>query len=361
MCNIAGYVGSRPAAPILLEMMEREEGFAGGYYTGIATVYQNRLYCRKVVGGVRELMENTDAAALPGTVGILHSRSNSGGGREWAHPFLNPAGDFAYVANGSPGRFQDNDCRISQAAARLYGQGCRFTTASPSVAGYPSCAPGCHIHTSEAMCFLIDLFRKEGLSDLDAMSRVFMDYPAEIVGLSLSAAHPDRITAARICQPMMVGWDADGAYLATTAMAFPQGLRSLFSLPENTAAEIFAGRITLQPFKHPPASLSPTIPWDAVLDRVRRRVEQGPANMVELLESTDCLFSQEFPAETVRESRENQTARPIQVSQQYHAVYEALRILRERGELTVETRETDGAESPLRRRTFYCKSVGLCP
>ena len=31
MCNIAGYVGTKRAAPILLEMMKKEEGFAGGY------------------------------------------------------------------------------------------------------------------------------------------------------------------------------------------------------------------------------------------------------------------------------------------------------------------------------------------
>jgi hypothetical protein len=36
MCNIAGYVGSRRAAPIILEMLRREEGFAGGFYSGLA-------------------------------------------------------------------------------------------------------------------------------------------------------------------------------------------------------------------------------------------------------------------------------------------------------------------------------------
>ena len=44
MCNIAGYVGSRPAAPILLDMMRKQEGFAGGYFSGIATIHDGKLY-----------------------------------------------------------------------------------------------------------------------------------------------------------------------------------------------------------------------------------------------------------------------------------------------------------------------------
>ena len=37
MCNIAGYIGKKNAAPILFEMMKKQEGFGGGYYTGITT------------------------------------------------------------------------------------------------------------------------------------------------------------------------------------------------------------------------------------------------------------------------------------------------------------------------------------
>jgi hypothetical protein len=47
MCNIAGYVGIRPAAPILIEMIRRQEGLAGGYYTG-----------RHVVNAVRKVIND---------------------------------------------------------------------------------------------------------------------------------------------------------------------------------------------------------------------------------------------------------------------------------------------------------------
>ena len=36
MCNIAGYVGARRVAPILIDMIRIQEGLNGGFYTGLA-------------------------------------------------------------------------------------------------------------------------------------------------------------------------------------------------------------------------------------------------------------------------------------------------------------------------------------
>ena len=64
MCNIAGYVGTRDAAPILIEMMLREEGWAGGYQTGIATIHEGKIYYAKITGDTKRLLDYTDAAKL---------------------------------------------------------------------------------------------------------------------------------------------------------------------------------------------------------------------------------------------------------------------------------------------------------
>ena len=68
MCNIAGYVGTEPAAPLLLEMIERQEGLAGGYYTGIVTLADGRLHCAKVVGDTATLRAAVRDLDLPGTM-----------------------------------------------------------------------------------------------------------------------------------------------------------------------------------------------------------------------------------------------------------------------------------------------------
>ena len=60
MCNIAGYIGTKKAAPILFEMIKKQEGYAGGYYAGIATVNDNKILSQKLLGSV-QVLENTIA------------------------------------------------------------------------------------------------------------------------------------------------------------------------------------------------------------------------------------------------------------------------------------------------------------
>ena len=107
MCNICCYSGNRPAAPILIEMMKRQEGFWGGYYVGLSTMDENgTLHTRKVLGNLNDLLRDTDAAALPGHIGIMHTRTPSGGDREWSYPFVSTDGRLSFVENGSLGRFR---------------------------------------------------------------------------------------------------------------------------------------------------------------------------------------------------------------------------------------------------------------
>lgn len=65
MCNIAGYIGNRQAAPILVEMLRRQEEFDGCMGTGIVTIHEGKLYYRKLVGSVDDLIKNTDVLDLP--------------------------------------------------------------------------------------------------------------------------------------------------------------------------------------------------------------------------------------------------------------------------------------------------------
>jgi len=80
MCNIAGYVGTKPAAPILIDMLRREEGWDSGYYTGMVTLHDGKLHHAKQTGDLALLLHATNAASLPGTIGLIHGRSPSGGG-----------------------------------------------------------------------------------------------------------------------------------------------------------------------------------------------------------------------------------------------------------------------------------------
>ena len=56
MCNLAGYAGSRRAAPILLEMLRAQQAYNGGKSTGIATIHEGKIHMRKIVGNVDDLI-----------------------------------------------------------------------------------------------------------------------------------------------------------------------------------------------------------------------------------------------------------------------------------------------------------------
>ena len=90
MCNIAGYIGSQQAAPILLEMLRRQQPYDGDMSTGIATVHEGKLYYRKMVGDVDNLIRNSDVLDLPGTIGIAHTRPSGSNAGIPYHPFLSP-------------------------------------------------------------------------------------------------------------------------------------------------------------------------------------------------------------------------------------------------------------------------------
>lgn len=247
MCNIAGYIGKKPAAPVLAEMMKKQEGFWGGYYTGITTHDGQNLHTAKVIGDMENLLSETDCLSFPGNMGFLHSRSNGGGDKEWGHPFTNREGSVSYIANGSMGSFatEELNARRAQVAAELSEKGYLFRSkVGKLMEGYPSLPDGSTIHCSDLQCQHIASLIDSGLSPAEAMSQSNSELPSEIVGLVITKNHPDRIFVSRISCPMMIGITDDGdTYLATTAIAFPEDVsfRTIESLPPATTFEVYQG------------------------------------------------------------------------------------------------------------------------
>ena len=262
MCNIAGYVGARPAAPIIMEMLRREEGFAGGYYSGLATMLGGKIFSEKLTGDVTRLVGTTRALDCPGNIGIAHSRSKSGGGDEWAHPFIGIRGGkavTAYVANGSIGCFADRIDEFSRLSAALDAAGYEFTSRNYEVETrkYPTLADGVAVHMSDSMCQLILRNIDDGMESVSAMESAFCEMPSEIVGLLLSLNEPDSITYSRINMPMFLAFAEHGAYLASTPLAFPEDAGEPLLLPAGSSGRVFANRFESVNYKKRPASIAP--------------------------------------------------------------------------------------------------------
>lgn len=247
MCNIAGYIGKKQAAPILIEMMKRQEGFFGGYYTGMTVHDGAKLQTAKVVGTTQTLVDETEVLSFQGTSGIMHSRSKSGGKVEWAHPFTSNDGSLSYIANGWRGKMltEDQNEVRKAAAKKLWNGGYQFTSKVEGVIGdYLQPEENICIHDSEFMCQYIASLVDEGLTVDAAMSKTMTDFPTEVVALVMQAGQPETIFVSRMNFPMMIGIAEDGdTYLASTAMAFPTDVkfRVIEALPAKATYQVYRG------------------------------------------------------------------------------------------------------------------------
>lgn len=244
MCNIAGYIGKKQAAPILIEMMRREEGYAGGYYTGITVHNGERLVSEKVVGDLASLLETTPAASLVGTCGFLHSRSKSGGDRAWAQPFLSADGATSLIANGAVGCFLTEEMKKKRCelALSLERDGYVFGSRTEGVVGdYPALSDGTAIHSTDLMCQYVTRLIDGGMPIGKAIGEMHSELPCEAAVLMMRREAPDSIFVSRINYPMTVGIAEDGdVYLATTRLAFPEDVhfKSIALLPAMQTYEV---------------------------------------------------------------------------------------------------------------------------
>ena len=302
MCNIAGYAGTKPAAPILIEMMRRQEGLCGGYYSGIATVHEGRIYYAKLTGDIPRLEALTEAASLPGTVGIIHSRSNSGGGDNWSHPFVhtqNGQVQQAYVANGAAGCFENRRPAANALTEKLLKAGYAMDSWEKTpIEGYPTLSDGSGVHMSDSMCQLVSRNINEGLAMDDAMAEAFLEMPSEIVGLLLSLTDPEGIAWSRINMPMMLAFSDHGAYLASSAMGIPVDAREPIPLPPCASGVVYKDRYTMKPFRKLPCRVAPVTArvrkqaYDAMCEAMKKeRLSIGPLqDVVEpFFDKADCV------------------------------------------------------------------------
>ena len=163
MCNIAGYSGDKQAAPILLEMLAKQELYDGDMSTGIATIHEGKLYYKKIIGNVDKFLQEIDLSELPGTIGIAHTRPGGNVGTIPMHPNLNPSETMALITNGTTPATK-YCTRWDQAADLLEQNGYTFEQRSPNPNGVSPkvSSNGDAISPAEMRVHLIDLYLKQG-------------------------------------------------------------------------------------------------------------------------------------------------------------------------------------------------------
>ena len=253
MCNIAGYAGQRRAAPILIEMLKRQEFYDGGMSTGIATIHEGKIHWRKVVGDVETLLRETDALELPGTVGIIHSRPG-GDHLHFGHPHISTSERVASVHNGGSCVPTDERVRRRAICDGLVERGHRFLSAvklSQESGSYPTLSSGETVAVGEAFVNFFEDRVNAGLSHEAAMSLASETFYMDLVSVLITADAPDRIYAQRVSTPMNYAIGEGETYIATSRFAFPDALQEKsMSLPLANVCIIERGQVTVTDVCH---------------------------------------------------------------------------------------------------------------
>ena len=305
MCIIAGYNGTKRAAPLIIEMLRKTEGIDAGCYTGIATLHEGKIHYRKLAGNLDRLLAETDAMDLPGNIGIIHSRTPGGhNGDSWAHPFTHEKeGDTltAMVLNGIGG------CR-AEAHKNILPKKLREILAAPgyelkskgSYDGKEKHLPHCDdegnmYHISDMVCQNVSrkIF-EEGMTPTLALEKSYEELGGENVVLMLSVTTPEVINYCRLNFPMFVGFADHGACLATVPLAFAEHTEKYHLLPALSTGTVTKDGFTVQKMPNPPFTVAPITPkvmgtaWAKVPDYMARGERPFSPAFIDAFEKADC-------------------------------------------------------------------------
>jgi len=195
MCGIVGIIGTRPAAPRLLDGLKRLE-YRGYDSAGIATLEKGRLERRRAAGKLYNLEKIVAAEPLHGSIGIGHTRWASHGAPTVgnAHPVA--AGGVAVVHNG----IIENFLELKR---DLEGQGKIFATETDT----------------EVVAQLLAVEIENGMSPQQAVGAVLPRLEGAFGLAILFDGEDEVLIGARKGSPLAVGKGDGEMYLGSDAIA----------------------------------------------------------------------------------------------------------------------------------------------
>ncbi len=244
MCGIIGYVGPRPAGPILMEGLKRLE-YRGYDSAGLAILSpEDALTVEKQPGKISELEDALNGRLPSGHCGIAHTRWATHGPptRANAHPHLSGPRDIALVHNG-----------IIESARHqrpwLGDMGYEFRSQTDT----------------EVLVHLIDLaFRDTDLLEdavAAALARIEGTYGLAVV----SSRDPGKIVVARNGSPVLLGIGGKDEYFVTSdAAAVVAHTQRVVRLRDGDSAVLSRdGYRTFDPARRAVRRGAQTVTWSA--------------------------------------------------------------------------------------------------
>jgi hypothetical protein len=200
MCGIVGYVGSRQAAPILLEGLEKLE-YRGYDSAGIAVRDGDKEpVVVKAKGRLRVLADKTDNGhALKGCCGIGHTRWATHGvpSETNAHPHVSTDGSVLAVHNGIFENYLEIREKLARHNYRFYSQ-----------------------TDTEAIVNLIDYYyKKYKMGPIDAIAKTLVRVRGSYALAIMFRDYPEQVYIARKDNPLIVGLGEGENFIASDPSA----------------------------------------------------------------------------------------------------------------------------------------------
>ncbi len=242
MCGIVGYIGTKQAAPIILDGLSKLE-YRGYDSAGMAIYDGNgKINITKSVGRLK-ILENITRGGetMPGVCGIGHTRWATHGvpSNTNAHPHFNEAETITVVHNG----IIENYLQLRK---MLTDRGYHFVSETDT----------------EVLAHLLDYYYKG--NPLEAVTKVLHRVEGSYALGILFADCPDQIFAARKDSPLIVGQNEDGCFIASDVPAILKYTRKVYYVDNQEVVRLRADHMHFYTVDEEETTKEPAfIEWDA--------------------------------------------------------------------------------------------------
>ena len=214
MCGIVGYIGPKKVVPVIIEGLRKLE-YRGYDSAGIAVVNSaGKIEIRRAPGKLKNLEEVLRESPIEGTYGIGHTRWATHGRptEENAHPHRDCTGQYVVVHNG----IIENYLELKE---KLQKKGHTFATETDT----------------EVVAHLVEKYAKD-LPFEEAVRKTLKELRGIYSLVFLSAKDPQKLIAARIGPPSVIGLGDGEFFVASDIPALLEHTRKVFFLADGDVA-----------------------------------------------------------------------------------------------------------------------------
>ncbi len=258
MCGIVGYIGHRPAGPLLIKGLQKLE-YRGYDSAGVAVHTGSDIEVRKKKGRVMEMAALYKSSPIEGTVGIGHTRWATHGetNDQNSHPHVGGNGEVIIVHNGVIENYASLRSKL-QALGYVF----RTTTDSETIAHLLS-------HHLEEQIKL-----GESLDDTNTYLKAVENTLSKLKGtyglVILFRELPDVMIAARLGSPLVIGVGKGEHFIASDASPLIGYTEEVIYLSDHEVAVLTRDEVEV--FHRDEGQQTPSI---QTLDQVSEDAELG--------------------------------------------------------------------------------------